>query len=92
MESNSFLGGLANLIVLSVFLGAIWIVGMIFTALGAAEAFLPCLVSVNSMAPNVQAGIQAPQAMHIFSFTPQTEPEATTVSLERSVKALPAAP
>ncbi|OPY86339.1 MAG: hypothetical protein A4E72_01698 [Syntrophus sp. PtaU1.Bin208] len=56
------------------------------------EAFLPCLVSLNSTAPYVQAGMQAPQAMHIFSLTEQTEPEATTVSLASRVKALPAAP
>ena len=53
MESNSFLEGLANLIALSVFLGAIWLVRVIFTVLGAGEAYLPCLAGVIFLGPIV---------------------------------------
>ena len=71
MESNSFLEGLANLIALSVFLGAIWLVRVIFTVLGAGEAYLPCLAGVIFLGPIVawiyytvrqrRAARQAPQ-------------------------------
>ena len=60
--------------------------------MGLTQAFLPCGVLRKSMAPYVQTVIHAPQDTQSFSFTSQIDPETVTVSFDKSVKALLAAP